>query len=127
VSDLNTLYTIGYTGLKPERLRAIVAQHNAVLWDIRYSPNSRHPQWRRDALKALLGDAYVHIPALGNRNYKGGPIELAAPAQALDQARLTLQRQPIILMCACKDYWTCHRDDAADYLDSALELDVEHL
>ena len=68
---MSQILTLGYSGWKPERLRELVAQHNAVLWDIRYSPWSRAPQWRRDALRALLGAAYVLVPALGNRELSG--------------------------------------------------------
>ena len=81
---MSQILTIGYSGWKPAAIRATVESHSAVLWDIRYSPRSRHPQWQREALRELLGAAYVLVPALGNRNYKGGPIELAAPAQALE-------------------------------------------
>lgn len=126
---MNALYTIGYSGWKPEQLRDAVTTRHAVLWDIRATPWSKTPEWQRESLRSLLGDAYAHVPALGNKNYKnGGPIELARPAAAVEPARAVLSRQPLVLLCGCRDYWSCHREDAADYLADALDLEVvEHL
>jgi uncharacterized protein (DUF488 family) len=124
---MTRILTLGYSGWKPADIRATVESHNAVLWDIRYSPKSRHPQWQRQAFASLLDSAYVLVPALGNRNYKGGAIELAAPAQALDLARRTLAQRPIILMCGCRNHWECHRLDAAEYLGTALDIEIKHL
>lgn len=125
---LHPIYTIGYATWQPEQLRAVVEQYGAQLWDIRYSPNSRRPEWRRDALKALLGPRYIHMGALGNKNYNSdGPIALSAPQAAVGPAQMTLERRPLILLCGCKDYWSCHREDAADYLAERLNTDVTHL
>ena len=126
---MNTLYTIGYSGWKPEQIAATVAELGAVLWDIRRSPWSRAPQWRQPALRQLLGPAYVHMAPLGNVNYNtDGPIQLANPQAAVDPARAVLQTSPIILLCGCKEAETCHRSDAAAYLAWQLGgLEIVHL
>src|SRR5215467_13968699 len=110
------LYTLGYSGWTPQSIQAEAQARNAVVCDIRYSPASRHPQWRQRQLSQLLGARYQHVQALGNRNYKsGGPIELAddeAGKQAI--AELLPTGQSVILMCACKDLTACHRRTAAE-------------
>lgn len=119
---MHTLYTAGYTATwSPEQLRDAATQLNAQLWDIRFSPNSRVPRWRKEALRAAVGPAYVHMGCLGNANYlDGGPIRLARPEAALQPVARVLERQPIILLCACQDYLACHRKTAADYLVERL-------
>jgi hypothetical protein len=132
---MTRLYTIGYSGWKPEQLKAAVGERGALLWDIRYSPRSRAPQWRREALRELLGTRYEHVPALGNRNYNNdGPIVLAAPEACLNRAELAVRRGPLILMCGCKEHGECHRKTAAEFLADRFGLidgtglpDIEHL
>jgi uncharacterized protein (DUF488 family) len=106
------IYTLGYTGRQPADLAALVNQLDATLFDIRFSPMSRIPHWRRSALESLLGDRYRWVQALGNRNYKnGGRIELVDYEAGLREieTNLVMNNRPVILMCACKDYSLCHR------------------
>lgn len=70
------LYTFGYSGKQPEELLALAEQLDAIVADIRFSPRSRVPHWNSGRLARLLGDRYRHLPALGNRSYKDGPIEI---------------------------------------------------
>lgn len=126
---MKTLYTAGYTATwTPESLRVKVDALNAQLWDIRYSPFSRHPRWRLTELRAAIGPAYRHMRCLGNLNYRsGGPITLSAPEQALEPAAQVLAQQPIILLCACKETFFCHRLDASRFLAERLNCEVIHL
>src|SRR5262249_8952234 len=100
--------------------------HNAVVWDIRYAPVSRHPPWRKPQLTQRLGARYQHVQALGSRNYKsGGPIALAdynTGKQAI--ADILATGQAVILMCACKDLATCHRLIAAEQLAADLGVTI---
>ncbi len=125
----NMVYSIGYTGLKPEQLAKLVKDLGAMLVDVRFSPRSRVQHWNKGPLMRLVGAAsYLHVPALGNVNYKSdAPLQLADPAAAVALLRPILQKQPIILVCACKDATTCHRTPAATYLADALGADVVHL
>lgn len=122
---MHTIYTIGYAGWKPEELKAQVDELGAMLIDIRYSPRSRRPEWNREALRGLWGQNwerfYLHLVALGNRNYKsGGAIELAAPEVGLKALAPVLRERPIVLLCACRDADMCHRSVAADFLSERL-------
>jgi uncharacterized protein (DUF488 family) len=123
------LYTLGYSGWTPEAIQETAQARHAVVCDIRYSPASRHPQWRKRQLAQLLGGRYQHVQALGNCNYKsGGPIELAdyeAGKQAI--AEMLATGQSVILLCACKDVTMCHRRTAAEQLAADLGETVTHL
>lgn len=120
------IYTTGYTGKKPDDLRLMIARMRATLIDIRLSPNSRVSQWRRESLALLLGDSYVNIKSLGNENYKnGGEIRIFNFALGYSLLHSYLEGD-VILMCACKDYSTCHRREIADRL-KALGHQVEEL
>lgn len=122
------LYTIGYTGLKIEKLKQWAEDHNALIVDIRLSPRSRAPQWNKGKLSAALGDLYHHIPALGNINYKGGPIQLKDPTTGIQQVQQLLTGDTnIILMCVCADVTTCHRTPAAELIATATGQTVQHL
>jgi len=124
---MHTIYTFGYSGRQPETLRRHVETLNALLVDVRAAAWSRAPQWRPEALRALVGAAnYRHLPDLGNVNYKnGGPIRLANPEAALPIVRGLLAERPIILLCGCTNVLTCHRRDAARMLGSALDAPVQ--
>lgn len=125
---MNTIYTVGYNGgWTVELLARELAQRNAVLLDIRHNPTSTKAEWRRAALERALRSRYRHVPELGNRNYQSGPIELVDPEAALTVAALLLERGPVVLLCACPNWQTCHRRQAADFLSERLGATVEHL
>lgn len=125
---MNTIYTIGYAGWTPGGVKTRVEALGAVLLDIRYSPYSKRPEWRGDSLKTLLGRArYQHMKTLGNRNYRDGPIVFDAPEAAIETVTHLLTRQPIVLLCGCRDADTCHRSVAADFLSERSGAPIEHL
>ncbi len=124
------LATIGYSGWTPEALRATIHEMGAMCLDIRLAPTSRHPAWRKAALRTLLGAAnYVHMPGLGNINaFTGGPITLNAPEQAVAPVRRLLAQRPVVLLCGCADVRSCHRLTAAEYLAAQIPgIIVTHL
>src|SRR3989304_1754216 len=49
------LYTLGYTGLKPETILAAAEYLNALIVDIRISPLSRVPHWNQAHLRQVRG------------------------------------------------------------------------
>ena len=125
---MTTIFTLGYTGTKPEQIKALAARLHAVVVDVRFSPRSRVPQWAEANLKALLGKQYMHVKDLGNVNYRGdGPMKLLDPGKAAITLGPILKQQSVILLCACKDVETCHRKKAAEYLAEAFSLPVVHL
>lgn len=111
-----TIYLAGYTGRKPERLKELVIQLDGVLCDIRFAPRSRVPHWNKEPLEKLLGERYRWVHAFGNRNYKGGPVDLVDPARGLEIVEPIADRQNVILLCACERTTACHRDDVGELL-----------
>jgi hypothetical protein len=125
---MKTIYTLGYSGLSPADLLRLAETRDLVVLDIRYSPRSRRPEWTRARLSALLGARYVHLPELGNVNYRGdGPIVLADPAQGVQRAAAYLAQRDVLLLCACRDLATCHRLPASELLAEATGASLQHL
>lgn len=120
------LYTYGYSGRTPHDLQTLAGQLQAVVADIRFSPRSRSPGWSGGQLQKLLGDRYRHLPSLGNRHYKGGPIEFVDLATGVAEVGQLLSRQPVILLCVCADVQRCHRLPAAEAIAARYDLTVEH-
>jgi uncharacterized protein (DUF488 family) len=122
------IYTIGYAGWAPAALRDHVLALGATLVDVRIAPTSKSPQWRKEALAALMGAAYRHLPALGNRNaFTGGPVALNDPERAIQPIAALLERGPVVLLCGCADPQRCHRSVAAEFLAKRLGAEVEHI
>jgi uncharacterized protein (DUF488 family) len=125
---METCYTFGYQGFLPEELVAKAEQLNALVLDVRFSPSSRDPRWRRQALVNVLGSRYRHAAEFGNKNYKGdGPIELADPRHGIAKVGPILLEQPVILLCACWQWSTCHRKVVADLIREEYSVEVVHL
>lgn len=110
------MFTIGYLGRTPADLLAIVEEHDGMLFDIRLSPKSRKPGFSEKRLRELFGDRYEWLYEFGNENYSGGPggtIKLYDPDVGLEIIEDVRQDKEapgaIFLMCACRDYNTCHR------------------
>jgi uncharacterized protein (DUF488 family) len=124
----HTLYTYGYTGGSIEDLRSYTAA-GAVIVDTRYSPNSRAPQWRKEALEAVLGPAcYQWVHSLGNRNYRsGGPISIVDLAHGLRILERLLKDGPVVLLCGCAEADGCHRKVVAEAAEKRLGCRVHHL
>ncbi len=122
------IYTIGYAGWAPATLREHVLGLGATLVDVRIAPTSKSPQWRKEALAALMGTVYLYLPALGNRNaFTGGPVALNDPERALTPIAALLERGPVALLCGCADPQRCHRSVAAVFLAERLGAEVAHI
>jgi len=123
------LYTIGYSRRRLDDIAHVLQTYEALLVDVRYNPTSRwRPEFRRHHLAAHFGTRYVWCQALGNRNYKGGPIQLADYPAGLAQVRTLLETHPaLVLMCSCGEIETCHRTQAAAQLSQDLQVPLTHL
>lgn len=119
------LLLFGYAERRASDLLAAALRLDAALWDIRFSPRSRRPEWSRSQLQRLLGDRYQHVPSLGNRLYKTEAIELADPEAALPM--LDAEPRPIILLCQCRVSATCHRMTAAKFIAARRTVTVDEL
>jgi hypothetical protein len=122
------VYCTGYLGdrvphgtSKVKRFKQMVEEMDAILFDIRYSPNSVAPCWRRPFLEELLGERYRHVPSLGNRNYRnGGEISIVDLPAGIQQV-LTSPKTPV-LMCGCESASECHRMVIAQALGAFPEI-----
>jgi hypothetical protein len=76
-----------------------------------------------------ISGRYLHVKEFGNKNYKGGPILLADPAEATRRIQQEVLGRSFkaVLMCACADHTQCHRTTAANELKSRLGLEFEHI
>jgi len=123
-----TLYTYGYVGGGLPPLQKIAAA-GIVIVDIRASPTSYSPGYRKAALREMLRDRYTHLPALGNVNYRnGGPIQLRHEESGLADLCALLALGPICILCGCQHWHNCHRERVARLAAERLPgLQVVHL
>jgi uncharacterized protein (DUF488 family) len=117
VKPQRTIYTTGYTGQNVEALKPLLDKLHAILCDIRYSPNSRVPQWRGDSLFKRLGNQYDHTQELGNKAFKSGRIEIVDMEDGLFGIDAAYEiGNNLVLMCGCREFDGCHRAVIADAL-----------
>ncbi len=124
---MSKIFTIGYTSTTPEELMSLVDELGAKLVDIRISPYSKDYRWRQKSLEQYFSDKYLHIKEFGNEHYKIGSIKIANPEAGITKIKYAIEKQPIILLCACYDHQKCHRSKVASLLAEAFVLEVEHL
>lgn len=110
------IYLAGYTGHKPERLRELAMALDAIVCDIRFAPRSRVPHWNKEPMEKLLDSRYRWVHAFGNRNYKGGPVDLVDPTRGLEIVEAIANQQNVILLCACAQTQHCHRKEVGALL-----------
>jgi uncharacterized protein (DUF488 family) len=126
---MNTIYTIGYSGIQQADLVGLVRQLDLMVLDIRYRAGSRKPDWNKSALVNVLGERYVHVRELGNVNYRLKDAEVKLLDQDIGIKRATdfLLQRSIILLCACSDVETCHRKIVAEQLSNVVGTRIVHL
>jgi uncharacterized protein (DUF488 family) len=126
-----TIYTVGYNapGWTPQILRVEAARLGALVVDVRLFPRSQRAEWAGAALELVLGECYVHVPELGNRNYRsrGGPIQIADPEGGVARMAPLLVEGSVILLCRCPQVETCHRRIVAALIQAATEAPIVHL
>jgi len=127
------LYTYGYgKGGNLADLRMYSVDLDAFVVDVRYSPSSRNPTWRKANLRNSLGTMadvhaddpysgmprYVHLQSCGNENYKGdGPTEIHKPKTCVHRLSEALDSEfGVILLCYCPDPNFCHRSEVVELL-----------
>jgi hypothetical protein len=112
------MLSIGYQGLRPERLREIVDTLGLTVIDVRSSRNTRCAGFGSRQLETLLGDRYRWEPRLGGRT--------TITDDALAWLRDREAEGETLLLCCEPGPWDCHRHlaIAARLLP---ELDVAHI
>ena len=120
--DQVQLYTVGYNAWDgPESLRELSEKKdNALIVDIRFSPTSRDPRYRKAYLDKTLGErVYQWVFNLGNKNYKGGPVDLVNEQAGIAQVVEVLRSgRSVILMCGCYNHVQCHRTHVAALVEA---------
>ncbi len=111
----SSVYTIGYAGRSQDEIVEILNNLDAVLLDIRFSPYSRTQEFTGRDLQLRLGNRYIHVKELGNVNYKNGELIQIANYPA-GKAVIEAITKPVVLMCGCWNYTTCHRCTVARLL-----------
>lgn len=119
------LYTLGYARWSIEEVERELEKLDATLIDVRRAPHSSKPGFSKEELKARFDDRYVHLPGFGNRNYTGGPIELADPEGGLQILRSI--EGSVVLMCGCIKPERCHRTEVARFVVNHEGGSVTHL
>ncbi len=115
------VYTLGYAAPgSEERLLQLMSDVSMVLVDIRLCARSRwYHQWTKRRLQERFGERYVHVPELGNVNYRqrGQPVMLRDAEAGLQRVRDLLGAgYSVVLLCACVRYDRCHRSLVAERL-----------
>jgi len=115
------VYTLGYTAPgSGQEVAQLMADPRMLLIDIRFLPVSRwRPEWRKSALMVTYGSRYLHVRGLGNVNYRHRErgIQLYAPEVSLYKlGQLMTCGYSLILLCACREYASCHRRVVYDLL-----------
>jgi uncharacterized protein (DUF488 family) len=101
------IYSTGYTGKDINELKPMLSALDAVLVDVRFSPNSQVLHWRQMYLKILLKHRYLHVPNLGNRTYKEDKITIQNLRLGVET--LVKADENAVLFCACEKVQNCHR------------------
>lgn len=135
----NTLFTIGYEGLDPERLTAALKDSGvATLADVRAVANSRKRGFSKGALRTGLeaaGLGYEHFRGLGTpkagreaaraddgalmrKIFCEEVLDTADGGLALDALTELAQRVPVCLLCFEREPARCHRRVLAERLEA---------
>ena len=127
------IYTFGYARRDSMPLLTRLVERLPVkVVDIRLSSYSRFlPEFRHGPLRERFGDRYLHVPDLGNLNYRDHtlPIVIANCERGLRVVLdLLLENWSVCLLCACSRVEKCHRLVVANMLVETCPLfGVQHL
>ena len=129
------LFTYGYgSSLVEDTIEHLKAAGVRHVVDVRYSPNSRDPDYRQRRLRGILeysGLTYTHLPELGNVNYKGGPVALSDPQTGIPRLQALIEsiesEEGVCILCVCKRPEGCHRRTITDTLQSVFNVEIVDL
>lgn len=119
-SEFN-LFTFGYQDKRPEYLLDFQQRLKAIIVDIRLHAFCKpEPRFSKRGLMQQYGDQYIHLPALGNLNYKGeygSGFVIKDIDEGIPVVLEYLKTQNVILMCMCSSEKECHRTRIVDILE----------
>jgi hypothetical protein len=97
---MSTLYTFGYLSTKSTRILSELIAVKTPIIDIRFHPESKRYQWKKEALQKKLGTQYTWLQELGNEWYKqaltGAYTEPHIKLHAPDEGMVKLQNILIV-------------------------------
>ena len=113
MTDLGSLWTLGYQGLTSSAdLREILDGTSVgTIVDVRLSPRSGNRAFSTDtrATVEAAGLRYVHEKGLGNLGYKRGTIEIADISRIETVLAILRAGKSVALLCVCPQPEDCHR------------------
>ena len=125
------LFTYGYNSHPIDGvLRHLASNGVRHVVDVRLKPFSRNPAYRQGPLRSFLTSAgirYTHMPDLGNRNYKGGPVDLVDASKIVVLLELIEKEEGVCILCVCERSEDCHRRLISDTLQSTSAVEVVDL
>lgn len=124
------IYTIGYNNFSFFEFRDKIKSLDAIIIDIRYSPNSYSSFFNSKYLGDIFGNSYIHVPELGNKNYKNPEkefdiVDIEAGIKKIEE--YTGLGFNCVLLCACYDFDKCHRKLVADKIKEKLNCEIIHI
>lgn len=138
---METLFTVGYGGRRPQEFLDLVRAHGIVtIVDVRLRPDrasmgayskAKLPDRGIEAGLRAAGIAYVSVPELGNL-FLDFPVWRDRYQSLLDRAGdlLTTRlagRPPLCLLCAEKRVSECHRQLVAEHASRDGHTRVMHI
>lgn len=132
MTDLGSLYSLGYAGLTgPADLRALLRDTPVdTIVDVRVSPYSSNRAFSMGTRRTVeaAGFAYVAAPALGNVLYRTGGMQIKDIEAIEDVLAYLRAGQSVALLCVCAKPKGCHRSTlAAEAVRRLPGLRVVHL
>jgi len=111
-SRTGRLATFGYSGLLHAlALREFLGSDVDIVVDVRLRAWSSNPAFSAATPRTVeaAGYEYMHLPELGNAEYRTGGMRIANLEAIETVLDLVAAGQTVALMCACADLATCHR------------------
>ena len=123
----NKLYTLGYKSWSFYDFLAKVEELSAIVIDVRFSPKSYISFWDKKHLLNSLKENYLHVPALGNKNY----YDLSKPIEIADienGSRIVIEQLDsgvdCLLLCACEEVEECHRKIVSEFIQGKTGCEI---
>ena len=108
-SIVSCVYTTGYGNKDFTQLPNLLDFLDAVLIDIRFNPTTgKQIHWRKNYLRLLLKEKYLHVPHLGNRLSRES-AKYSIQNLNLGIKIITELKTNLLLMCECQNLEGCHR------------------
>jgi len=122
------VFTLGYQPWTIQELLAKRKELDAIVVDIRQMPTSKLPCWTKSNLEEALAPWYIHLQELGNVAYRDRKEIIINDMEAgMSKLTAVLETSNVILLCACLNPFTCHRQTIAEEINKRTERPFTHL